>query len=143
MAKQIIGTVSSSKGDKTIVVTVRTRKTHPLYRKQYTVSKKFMAHDAKNEAEVGDKVAIIETRPISRSKRHTLDRIIEKPALRAENLTVTKTDEPERPVSKGKDKEETEAAKPESDKPKVESKPKADAKVAAKAEPENGGKEES
>lgn len=82
MARTIIGTVSSSKVDKTIVVTVQTRKTHPLYRKQYTVSSKYMAHDEKNEAEVGDKVAITETRPISKRKRYTLDHIIEKPALR-------------------------------------------------------------
>ena len=58
MARTLIGTVSSSKGDKTIIVTVLTRKTHPLYRKQYTVSTKFMAHDEKNEAQTGDKVAI-------------------------------------------------------------------------------------
>ncbi len=82
MAKTIIGTVSSSKVDKTIVVTVRTRKTHPLYRKQYTVSTKFMAHDEKNEAEVGDKVEIVETRPLSARKHHKLERIIEKPKLR-------------------------------------------------------------
>lgn len=82
MARTIIGTVSSAKGDKTIVVTVHTRKTHPIYRKQYTVSKKFMAHDEKNEAEAGDKVAIVETRPISKRKHFMLDRIIEKPALR-------------------------------------------------------------
>lgn len=111
MAKQLIGTVSSSKGDKTIVVTVNTRKTHPLYRKQYTVSKKFVAHDETNEAEVGDKVAIVETRPISRRKHHKLDRIIEKPALRADSLAATKTEEPERPVSKAKSKEEDEAPK--------------------------------
>ncbi|HYH36193.1 MAG TPA: 30S ribosomal protein S17 [Candidatus Saccharimonadales bacterium] len=102
MAKQLIGIVSSNKGDKTIVVTVQTRKTHPLYRKQYTVSKKFMAHDEKNEAQPGDKVAIAETRPVSRRKHHTLDRIVEKPKLRADSLSVTKTDEPERPVAKGK-----------------------------------------
>lgn len=102
MAKQIIGVVSSSKGDKTIVVTVQTRKTHPLYRKQYTVSKKFMAHDAKNEAEVGDKVTITETRPISARKHHVLSNIIEKPALRADSLAATKTVEPEKPVSKSK-----------------------------------------
>ena len=102
MAKQIIGVVSSSKGDKTIVVTVQTRKTHPLYRKQYTVSKKFMAHDAKNEAQPGDKVAITETRPISARKHHVLSRIIEKPALRADSLAATKTIEPEKPVSKSK-----------------------------------------
>lgn len=47
MARTITGTVSSSKADKTIVVTVQTRKTHPLYRKQYTVHTKFMAHDEK------------------------------------------------------------------------------------------------
>ena len=82
MAKTIIGTVSSNKTDKTIVVTVQTRKTHPLYRKQYTESKKFMAHDEKNEAEVGDKVSIIETRPISARKRFKLERVIEKPKLR-------------------------------------------------------------
>lgn len=85
MAKTIIGTVSSSKVDKTIVVTVRTRKTHPLYRKQYTVSKKFMAHDEKNEAQVGDKVSIVETRPISARKRFKLEKIIEKPKLRSED----------------------------------------------------------
>lgn len=88
MARTIIGTVSSAKGDKTIVVTVHTRKTHPIYRKQYTVSKKFMAHDEKNEAEAGDKVAIIETRPISKRKHFMLDRIIEKPALREADKEV-------------------------------------------------------
>lgn len=78
MAKTLIGTVSSDKVDKTIVVTVRTRKTHPIYRKQYTVSKKFMAHDENNDAHVGDRVAIAETRPLSARKRHTLDKVIER-----------------------------------------------------------------
>jgi small subunit ribosomal protein S17 len=106
MAKQIIGTVSSNKGDKTIVVTVHERKTHPLYRKQYTVSKKFMAHDEKNEAEVGDKVSIVEVRPVSARKRHSLERIIEKPALRADTLAATKNeDEPEHPAGKPKPEE--------------------------------------
>lgn len=82
MPRTIIGTVSSNKTDKTIVVTVQTRKTHPLYRKQYSSSSKFMAHDENNEAEVGDKVAIVETRPLSARKRHTLSRIIEKPTIR-------------------------------------------------------------
>ena len=86
MAKTIIGIVSSDKADKTIVVTVYARKTHPLYRKQYTVSRKFMAHDEKNEAVTGDKVAIVETRPLSKRKRFTLERIIEKPALRDEQI---------------------------------------------------------
>ena len=112
MAKQLVGIVSSSKGDKTIVVTVNTRKTHPLYRKQYTVSKKFMAHDEKNEAQPGDKVAIVETRPISARKRHNLDRIIEKPVLRADTLAATKAEEPEKPATKAKLKEEAIETKP-------------------------------
>jgi small subunit ribosomal protein S17 len=92
MAKTITGVVSSDKGDKTIVVTVQTRKTHPLYRKQYTVSKKFMAHDEKNEAQVGDKVSITETKPLSARKRFTLERIIEKPKLRENQLVSGKSD---------------------------------------------------
>lgn len=78
MAKTITGVVSSDKADKTIVITVRERKTHPLYRKQYTVTKKFMAHDEDNQARVGDKVAVVETRPISRRKRFALQSVVEK-----------------------------------------------------------------
>lgn len=89
MAKTLVGVVSSDKVDKTIVVTVRTRKTHPIYRKQYTVSKKFMAHDEKNEAHVGDRVAIIETRPISARKRHSLERVIEKAGIAFTDTTDT------------------------------------------------------
>jgi len=81
MAKTFIGTVKSAKNDKTIVVIVQTSKTHPIYRKQYKDSRNFMAHDEKNEAQVGDKVAIVETRPISARKRFKLDRVIERPAL--------------------------------------------------------------
>ena len=110
MAKTIIGTVSSSKVDKTIVVTVRTRKTHPLYRKQYTVSKKFMAHDEKNAAQVGDKVSIVETRPISKNKHFKLDKIIEKPKLREDTLAVTKSEDTgTADAAKTADKEEEKA----------------------------------
>lgn len=77
MAKTFVGTVSSSAADKTIVVTVNSSKTHPLYRKQYTVSKKFMAHDEKNAAQVGDRVLIIETKPLSKRKRFALNKIVE------------------------------------------------------------------
>jgi small subunit ribosomal protein S17 len=77
MAHTLVGTVSSDKGDKTIVITVHTRKTHPLYKKQYSVNKKFMAHDEQNEAKVGDKVQIAETRPLSARKRYTLVKIVE------------------------------------------------------------------
>jgi small subunit ribosomal protein S17 len=78
MAKTITGVVSSNKTDKTIVVTVRERKTHPLYRKQYSTTTKFMAHDENNEAQEGDKVIIVETRPISRKKRFALEKILER-----------------------------------------------------------------
>jgi small subunit ribosomal protein S17 len=102
MAKSIIGTVSSSKADKTIVVTVQIRKTHPIYRKQYSVTKKYIAHDEKNEAQNGDKVEIVETRPISARKHHSLARIIEKPALREDSLAITKADDVAKPASKSK-----------------------------------------
>ena len=113
MAKTIIGTVSSSKVDKTIVVTVRTRKTHPLYRKQYTVSRKFMAHDEKNEAQVGDKVAIVETKPLSARKRYSLDRIIEKPVLREDTLAVTKDETEEATIEARDAKKEDESTEEE------------------------------
>lgn len=106
MAKTIIGTVSSNKTDKTIVVTVQSRKTHPLYRKQYTVSRKYMAHDEKNEAQVGDKVAIVETRPLSARKRYTLDRIVEKPALREDSLTAIKADDSKEKTTESESEEE-------------------------------------
>ena len=102
MARILSGVVTSAKPDKTIVVSVQTRKTHPIYKKQYSVSKKFMAHDEKNEAQTGDKVEIVETRPISARKHFTLSRILEKPALREDTLVLTKTDDQKRPDSKAK-----------------------------------------
>lgn len=111
MPKTITGIVSSNKSDKTIVVTVTSRKTHPLYRKQYTRSRKFMAHDEKNEAEVGDKVAIVETRPISARKRFTLDKIIEKPVLREDTLAVAKSEDSGKKPQKPEVEAEEETAK--------------------------------
>ena len=102
MAKSIIGTVTSDKSDKTIVVTVHRRKTHPLYRKQYTVSTKFMAHDEKNEAKNGDKVEIVESRPISARKRFTLSRIVAKAEIAEEALAVIKTGDTSHVASKSK-----------------------------------------
>jgi small subunit ribosomal protein S17 len=78
MARTLTGVVSSDKGDKTIVVTVQTRKTHPLYKKKYTFSKKFMAHDEKNDARVGDTVIIAETKPLSARKRFILEKVVER-----------------------------------------------------------------
>jgi small subunit ribosomal protein S17 len=86
--KTFTGVVKSNKTDKTIVVIVQTRKTHPLYRKQYTASRNFMAHDENNEAEIGDRVRIVETRPISANKHFKLEKILEKPALREADKAV-------------------------------------------------------
>ena len=76
--RTITGVVSSVAGDKTIVVTRTTRETHPLYGKKFTVSRKFHAHDEKNEAHVGDTVLIEESRPLSRTKTWTLAKIVER-----------------------------------------------------------------
>lgn len=78
MARTITGRVSSDKADKTIVVSVVTRKTHPIYKKQYSVTTKFMAHDEQNEAKEGDLVSIQEHRPISAKKRWALVQVLEK-----------------------------------------------------------------
>jgi len=72
MAKTLTGIVTSDKADKTITITVTSRETHPIYGKQYTVSRKYTSHDEKNEAHVGDRVTIKETRPISKNKSFTL-----------------------------------------------------------------------
>lgn len=78
MAKTLTGIVTSDVRDKTITVTVTSRETHPIYGKQYTVSRKYTAHDENNEAKKGDLVVIIETRPISKTKSFKLDRVLEK-----------------------------------------------------------------
>lgn len=78
MARTLIGTVVSDKADKTIVVAVQTRKTHPIYKKQYLQTSKYTGHDEKNEAKAGDKVELIECRPISATKRFKLSKIVEK-----------------------------------------------------------------
>lgn len=72
------GVVVSTAGDKTCVVKVEERKKHPLYGKMITSSKKFHAHDEANDAGVGDTVAIMETRPLSKLKRWRLVEIVER-----------------------------------------------------------------
>ncbi len=72
------GVVVSAAGDKTCVVEIKDRKPHPIYGKMMTKTKKLHAHDETNSAGVGDKVQIMETRPISRLKRWRLIQIIEK-----------------------------------------------------------------
>lgn len=78
MAKAFTGTVTSDANDKTITVTVTSRETHPIYGKQYTVTRKYAAHDEKNEAKKGDLVTIISARPVSKSKSFRLERVLEK-----------------------------------------------------------------
>jgi small subunit ribosomal protein S17 len=127
MAKVLIGIVSSSKSDKTITVITHGRRTHPIYKKQYPVSKKFLVHDEKNEANVGDKVSFVETRPISARKRFKLETIIEKPKLREDSLAVTREDDAaKRPDSKKKSEDEEAKGVKEA---KVAPSPKEDKKV--------------
>lgn len=76
--RQLVGTVVSDKGDKTISVLVETYKKHPLYNKRVKKSTKYAAHDEENKAEMGDKVRIEETRPLSKTKHYRLVEIIEK-----------------------------------------------------------------
>ncbi len=76
--KTIQGVVVSDKMDKTITVLVTSKKKHPLYKKYVTVTKKYKAHDEKQEAHVGDTVVIIETRPISKDKHFRLLSIVER-----------------------------------------------------------------
>jgi small subunit ribosomal protein S17 len=78
MARTLTGIVSSDIRNKTITVVVTSRETHPIYRKQFTVTRKYSAHDEKNEANKGDKVQISESRPISKTKTWKLDKIVER-----------------------------------------------------------------
>lgn len=88
MARRMIGTVVSDVQDKTIVVKTVRRVTHPVYKKQYTVSKRYQAHDEKNEAQLGDIVAIVEVRPISKTKTFKLDTVVERPEGAAEEVVA-------------------------------------------------------
>lgn len=76
--KRVIGVVTSDKMDKTVVVTVANSKLHPIYGKVVRLSKKYKAHDEKNECRVGDRVEIIESRPISRDKHWAVVSILER-----------------------------------------------------------------
>jgi small subunit ribosomal protein S17 len=78
MRKILVGTVVSNKMEKTAVIKVDRRFKHPLYKKYLTRAKRYKVHDERNEAGVGDRVQISETRPISKQKNWTLDKILEK-----------------------------------------------------------------
>jgi len=76
--REIVGIVTSDKMQKTIVVSVEEHVKHKLYKKVMKRTYKLKAHDEKNEAHIGDKVRVMETRPLSRDKRWRLTEIIEK-----------------------------------------------------------------
>jgi small subunit ribosomal protein S17 len=78
MRKVRTGTVISDKMDKTVIVRVQTLKEHPRYKKHVQQSTRFKAHDEQNQCKVGDRVRIMETRPISHDKRWRVVAIVEK-----------------------------------------------------------------
>ena len=78
LRKERVGVVSSNKRDKTITVAVKYKEKHPIYGKFVNKTKKYHAHDEKNECNVGDTVRLVETRPLSKTKRWRLVEIIEK-----------------------------------------------------------------
>ena len=79
--QELVGKVVSAKNDKTITVLVENYMKHPLYGKRVKHSKKYAAHDEKNIAKIGDKVRIIETRPISKTKKFKLVEIVEEAVI--------------------------------------------------------------
>ncbi|HKJ81804.1 MAG TPA: 30S ribosomal protein S17 [Ignavibacteriaceae bacterium] len=78
LRKTRIGVVVSNKMDKTITVSIERRVSHPIYKKYYKKTTKLKAHDEKSECKIGDKVKIMETRPLSKMKRWRLVQIVEK-----------------------------------------------------------------
>ncbi|HSH04164.1 MAG TPA: 30S ribosomal protein S17 [Anaerolineae bacterium] len=76
--KKLTGVVTSDKMDKTVVVSVSTLKRHRLYGKVLKIVRKYKAHDENNECRVGDRVQIIETKPMSRHKRWSVMTIVER-----------------------------------------------------------------
>ncbi|MGM9773623.1 MAG: 30S ribosomal protein S17 [Candidatus Egerieousia sp.] len=78
LRKVRVGVVVSNKMDKSAVVAVKTKEMHPIYGKFVNKTTKFVAHDEKNECSIGDTVKIMETRPLSKTKRWRLVEIVEK-----------------------------------------------------------------
>jgi small subunit ribosomal protein S17 len=89
--KTVVGVVSSRSGDKSIKVVVPYKTPHPLYQKVVNRQTVLHVHDEKNETKVGDKVEIMETRPLSRLKRWRVINIVQK-AVTAEGIAISETD---------------------------------------------------
>mgnify|MGYP004460067309 FL=1 len=82
LRRTLIGTVASNKMDKTIVVKVETAVRHPIYKKIVKRTYKLKAHDEENVCQIGDKVKVMETRPLSKDKRWRLVEIVEKAVIK-------------------------------------------------------------
>ena len=82
LRKTLIGTVESNKMDKTIVVKVETSVRHPIYKKTIKRTYKLKAHDEENVCQIGDKVEVMETRPLSKDKRWRLVEVVEKAVIK-------------------------------------------------------------
>ena len=98
MARTLTGVVTSDKRDKTITVEITSRETHPIYKKQYSKTRKYTAHDENNEAHEGDRVTIAESKPYSKTKTWTLVKIVEKSHGKIElkeGVTEVESDEKE------------------------------------------------
>lgn len=78
LRKEMIGTVTSDKMDKTVVVSIETSVRHPIYKKIVKRTYKLKAHDEENKCQIGDKVRVMETRPLSKDKRWRVVEIIKK-----------------------------------------------------------------
>jgi len=154
-----LGQVVSDKMDKTVVVAVETPKRHPLYKKTMKRVVKYKAHDEKNKCQVGDKVIIVETRPLSREKRWRVSEIVAKAEvveISPEEITredlakvMPEKKAKEKPEEKPEEEEKEEAAEAKPAKKakekvteaKAKEKPEAK-KEATKAEPEEKAAEE-
>ena len=82
LRRTLIGTVASNKMDKTIVVKVETAVRHPIYKKIVKRTYKLKAHDEENVCQIGDKVKVMETRPLSKDKRWRLVEVLEKAVIK-------------------------------------------------------------
>jgi small subunit ribosomal protein S17 len=89
--KTVVGTVSSRSGDKSIKVTVAYKTPHPLYQKVVNRQTVLHVHDEKNETKIGDRVEVMETRPISRLKRWRVVSVLHK-AVTSEGAAISETD---------------------------------------------------
>ena len=74
--RRMVGRVTSDKMDRTVVVEVARTKTHPLYRKVVRSTKRYLVHDEDNQAQTGDQVSMVESRPISKRKKWVVERIL-------------------------------------------------------------------